>query len=302
MTSALPAPVEAFLEHLRIERRCSPHTLRNYRIDLERFCRYLREQSLDLLNGVADADVRLFAAAEHRKGLAPRSIQRRLSAVRALYRYLGRERQAASNPATTVTAPRARKRLPGTLDADQVGRLLALPGDTPLVRRDRAMFELLYSSGLRLDELVSIDRGDLDLADATCRVVGKGRKERIVPVGRYALAALNDWFKVRGEFAAADDPAVFVSQRGARVSHRTVQARLDYWARRQGIEQRVHPHMLRHSFATHVLESSRDLRGVQELLGHADIGTTQVYTHLDFQHLAQIYDAAHPRAKTRDRG
>ncbi|MEM8981523.1 MAG: tyrosine recombinase XerC [Pseudomonadota bacterium] len=297
----LPDPVSAFLEHLRSERRCSAHTLRNYELDLQRFCRWIDAESLDLLNGVADADIRRFAAAEHRRGLAPRSIQRRLSAIRALYRFLGREQRVDANPASSIQAPKAGKRLPATLDADQLTRLLQLPGDSALVQRDRAMFELLYSSGLRLDELVGLDLGDLDIADATVRVVGKGSKERIVPVGRFALAAYRDWLSVRGELAGHTTQAVFVSQRGQRISHRNVQARLDYWARRQGIEQRVHPHLLRHSFATHVLESSHDLRGVQELLGHADIGTTQVYTHLDFQHLAQIYDATHPRAKTRKR-
>ncbi|MEM1263090.1 MAG: tyrosine recombinase XerC [Pseudomonadota bacterium] len=297
----LPDPVSAFLEHLRSERRCAAHTLRNYELDLQRFCRWVDAESLHLLHGVDETAVRRFAAAEHRRGLAPRSIQRRLSAVRALYRFLGREQQVDANPASSIQAPKAAKRLPATLDADQLTRLLQLPGDSPLVRRDRAMFELLYSSGLRLDELVTLDLGDLDISDATVQVLGKGSKERIVPVGRFALAAYGDWLAVRGELADRETPAVFVSQRGRRISHRSVQARLDYWARRQGIEQRVHPHLLRHSFATHVLESSHDLRGVQELLGHADIGTTQVYTHLDFQHLAQIYDATHPRAKTRKR-
>ena len=298
MNTALQERVDGFLEHLRSERRCSVHTIRNYRIDLARFTAWLSRQELADTDAT-DADIRLFAAAEHRGGLSPRSIQRRLSAVRAFYRWSSREMGVRRNPATTVTAPKARKRLPGALDADQMARLLAIPGDTPLVRRDKAMLELLYSSGLRLSELVALDLGELDVADGTVRVLGKGAKERIVPVGRYALAAYQDWLRVRGEFAAADEPAVFVSQRGRRISHRSVQARLDHWARHQGIGARVHPHLLRHSFATHVLESSQNLRGVQELLGHADIGTTEIYTHLDFQHLAQIYDAAHPRARSR---
>ena len=302
MTESLSPDVSAFLEHLRSERRCSAHTIKNYRIDLARYTAWLAETGHSDPATLRDADIRQFAATEHRQGLAPRSIQRRLSAVRTFYRWLGRERGIARNPATGISAPKARRRLPGTLDADQMGRLLDLPGDSPLVRRDKAILELLYSSGLRLDELVSLNLGDLDTADATVRVLGKGARERIVPVGRHALAAYDQWLRVRGELATATEPAVFVSRRGTRLSHRSVQARLDYWARRQGIEQRVHPHLLRHSFATHVLESSRDLRGVQELLGHANIGTTQIYTHLDFQHLAQIYDASHPRARTRRRG
>ena len=199
----------------------------------------------------------------------------------------------------SVSAPKGRKRLPENLDADRMARLLEIPGDGLLVDRDRAILELLYSSGLRLAELTDLNVGDVDMQDATVRVTGKGNKDRIVPVGSRALQALSRWQVSRGTLAEADEPALFVSNRGTRLSRRSVQARVDHWARRQGIDSKVYPHLFRHSFATHLLESSHDLRGVQELLGHANISTTQVYTHLDFQHLAQIYDKTHPRARAR---
>ncbi len=196
-----------------------------------------------------------------------------------------------------MSAPKSPKRLPGNLDADRMARLLDIPGDTAIVNRDRAILELLYSSGLRLAELVDLDCDDVDMRDATVRVTGKGNKDRIVPVGRQALGALQRWHKSRSEYAPPDETALFVNNRGSRLSRRSVQARVKHWARRQGIDANVFPHLFRHSFATHILESSHDLRGVQELLGHANISTTQVYTHLDFQHLAQIYDQTHPRAR-----
>jgi integrase/recombinase XerC len=201
------------------------------------------------------------------------------------------------NPALEVRAPKAPRRLPHTLDADQMARLLEIPAGGGLTARDRALMELLYSSGLRLAELVGLDLGDLDLKDRTVRLLGKGRKSRIVPVGRLALAALRAWLKERAALAAADQLALFVGRRGKRLGPRAIQARVSYWAKRQGLAVHVHPHLFRHSFASHLLESGGELRGVQELLGHADISTTQIYTHLDFQHLARIYDAAHPRAR-----
>jgi integrase/recombinase XerC len=214
-----------------------------------------------------------------------------------------REKHVKSNPVVSVSAPKSGKRLPGNLDADRMARLLDIPGDSAIINRDRAILELLYSSGLRLAELTDLDRGDVDHQDATVRVTGKGNKDRIVPVGRQALSALAKWNKSRREMAPLDEEALFVSNRGTRISRRSVQARVVHWARRQGIDTKVSPHLFRHSFATHLLESSHDLRGVQELLGHANISTTQVYTHLDFQHLAQIYDKTHPRAraKTKDK-
>ena len=230
---------------------------------------------------------------------APTSLRRRLSAVRTFCHWLVREGELGHNPAIDVRTPKPARHLPAVLDTDLVGRLLDIPGDAPDVLRDRAILELFYSSGLRLAELCALDLGDVDLHDAQVRVTGKGAKTRIVPVGRFARAAIQAWLAVRGSLAQAGEAALFVGARGARRCARAVQGRVSYWAQRQGIGRHVHPHMLRHSFATHVLESSGDLRAVQELLGHADIKTTQVYTHLDFQHLAQVYDAAHPRAKRR---
>lgn len=243
--------------------------------------------------------MRSFSASCYRRGLAARSIQRRLSAARTFYRWLGREKRVSRNPVASVSAPKSPKRLPGNLDADRMSRLLDIRGDGPLVLRDRAILELFYSSGLRLAELASLNLADLDLPDAVVRVTGKGSKERVVPVGSKAREALAAWLPVRASLAGQDETAVFVSRSGNRLSHRAVQQRVALRARQQGIDARVYPHLLRHSFATHLLESSHDLRGVQELLGHANISTTQVYTHLDFQHLAQIYDATHPRARTR---
>jgi len=222
-----------------------------------------------------------------------------LSAVRTFLSYLIETGVLKANAAVHVQAPKPPRRLPATLDADQVASLLAISGEEPLTLRDRAILELFYSSGLRLAELVGLDLGDVDAADRTVRVLGKGSKTRVVPVGKQALAALHDWLQVRPELARHGELALFVTRRGERVSARAVQLRVNEWARRQGAPTGVHPHMLRHSFATHVLESSGDLRAVQEMLGHASLSTTQIYTHLDFQHLAHVYDQAHPRARRR---
>ncbi|HYL03630.1 MAG TPA: tyrosine recombinase XerC [Steroidobacteraceae bacterium] len=308
-----PAALEClarFRRYLSSEQRLSAHTDAGYARDLAALVRYCDRLGLTDWSALDSQHIRAFAAHSHAAGLAPRSIQRRLSAVRSFYRFLEREHAAAGtpsgrrrgarsapNPALEVRAPKAARRLPQTLDADQMARLLEIPGDEALSARDRALMELLYSSGLRLAELVGLDVGHLDLPDRTVRVLGKGRKTRIVPVGRHALAALRAWLKERAAFARPQEPALFVSRSGGRLGPRAVQARVDYWARRQGLSQHVHPHLFRHSFASHLLESGGELRGVQELLGHADISTTQIYTHLDFQHLARIYDAAHPRAR-----
>jgi integrase/recombinase XerC len=293
--------IDRFIDHLKYERQLSPLTRKHYRRDLEALCAFCTDAGLDRWAQL-DADrVRAFAAACFRRGLAARSIQRRLSAARTFFRFLLREKHVRVNPVLSVSAPKSGKRLPGNLDADRMAKLLDIPGDSAIVDRDRAILELLYSSGLRLSELTGLDCGDVDMADATVRVTGKGRKDRIVPVGRHALAALGRWHRSRRDLAAADERALFVSNRGTRLGARSVQARVKHWARRQGIDSNVYPHLFRHSFATHLLESSHDLRGVQELLGHANISTTQVYTHLDFQHLAQIYDRTHPRARARNR-
>jgi integrase/recombinase XerC len=264
---------------------------------LLKFC---EEQDISQWGDLDSEHIRAFSAQSYRRGLAAKSIQRRLSAARTFFRYLLREKHVKTNPIVSVSAPKSPKRLPGNLDADRMARLLDIPGDTAIINRDRAILELLYSSGLRLTELVDLDLGDVDAQDATVRVTGKGNKDRIVPVGRKALAALARWLKSRSELAPADETAMFVSNRGTRISQRSVQARVSHWAKQQGIDAKVFPHLFRHSFATHILESSHDLRGVQELLGHANISTTQVYTHLDFQHLAQIYDQTHPRARKKD--
>ena len=289
--------LEKYLHHLAMERRVSPHTTSSYRRDLESLESFCDHQDIGDWCDLDTHRVRQYAASCHRKGLAPRSIQRRLSAVRGLFNYLIREGQTTINPAVDVSAPKASRRLPETLDADTMARLLEIPTTTSEAIRDKAILELLYSSGLRLQELTGLDLDQLDLKDRTVRVLGKGSKTRILPVGRYAVEALATWLKCRGELAARDETAVFVGRRGKRISPRVVQARVKHWARHQGIPARVYPHLFRHSFATHLLESSGDLRAVQELLGHADIGTTQIYTHLDFQHLARIYDKAHPRAR-----
>jgi integrase/recombinase XerC len=286
-----------FLAHLSVERRLSPHTDTSYRGDLQRLVGYCDRNHVRNWRSVDSQHVRMFAAAEFRQGSSPRTIQRRLSALRSFFNFMIRERALDANPAVGVQAPKARKRLPETMDVDLMARLLEFRADTQLGVRDKAIMELFYSSGLRLAELVGLNLGDVDHGDRTVRVLGKGSKTRVVPVGKHALEAIARWLKDRAGLAASGEPALFVSNRGARLGARAVQKRIAGWARHQGLGRHVHPHLFRHSFATHLLESSQDLRGVQELLGHANISTTQVYTHLDFQHLAKIYDAAHPRAR-----
>lgn len=286
--------IARFITYLRNERQLSAHTLSNYRRDLDNFAGFCRHRNIGDSDAVHTADVRQWLAALHRKGMAPSSLHRALSALRSFYKYRNRL-GSRHNPAAGVSAPKAAKSLPKALDADSLQQFLAIEGDDWLSVRDRAMLELFYSSGLRLAELVGLDRTDLDLRDALVTVTGKGRKTRTVPVGRFALEALDHWLRRRGE-VDSDSPAVFISQRGGRISPRAVQQRLKKYSLQQGVGQPVHPHMLRHSFASHLLESSGDLRAVQELLGHANISTTQVYTHLDFQHLAKVYDRSHPRA------
>ena len=259
--------IERFIRHLEIERRLSELTRKHYRRDLLALAAFCDEAGVDRWQDLDSEHVRAFSAASYRRGLASRSIQRRLSAARTFFRFLLREKHVRINPVVSVSAPKAGKRLPGNLDADRMARLLDIPGGGAIIDRDRAILELLYSSGLRLSELTGLDCGDVDPQDATVRVTGKGNKDRIVPVGRMALAALAKWHRSRPELAAAGEKALFVSNRGGRLSARSVQARVKHWARRQGIDTNVFPHLFRHSFATHLLESSHDLRGVQELLG-----------------------------------
>jgi len=302
MDAACRTAVERFLAHLAHERRLSPRTLDAYRRDLTTLEGFRVRQGIEDWTGLDSQHLREFAAHDHRRGLKPRSIRRRLSAARSFFGFLIREGELGANPAAQVRAPRAPRRLPNTLDADSMARLLDFMPADALEARDLAMMELFYSAGLRLAELVGLDLPDLDLGDGMARVTGKGSRTRLAPVGRKATEALGRWLEGRAGIAAVGERAVFVTRRGGRIHPRTVQARVRYWARRQGIPSHVHPHLFRHSFASHLLESSGDLRGVQELLGHADIGSTQIYTHLDFQHLARIYDAAHPRARRRKRG
>jgi len=292
--------IDKFIRHLEFERRLSPQTCKSYRHDLESLLEFREYSGVDSWGGMDSEHFRAYSASCYRKGLSARSIQRRLSACRTFFRYLIREKHISKNPITDVSAPKGKKRLPGNLDADRMAHLLDIRGKGPLVDRDRAILELLYSSGLRLSELTGLNCGDVDMQGATVHVTGKGNKDRIIPVGRKALKALRQWDQSRVQLATGDEKALFVSNRGTRISPRSVQARVTHWARRQGIDAKVYPHLFRHSFATHLLESSHDLRGVQELLGHANISTTQVYTHLDFQHLAQIYDQTHPRARKKD--
>jgi integrase/recombinase XerC len=286
--------LRAYLEHLANERRLSTHTAQSYRRDITALMALAAATPLDRLQ---TRDVRRFVAQLHARGLGARSLARALSAWRGFFNYLGRDHGFRHNPCVGVRPPRSSRKLPQALSPDAAARLMAVGGEGALTVRDKAILELFYSSGLRLSELTGLGLADINFDDATVRVTGKGAKTRIVPVGSFALAALKVWLAARGTLAPAGQDALFVNRSGARLSPRAVQSRLEGWAVKLGLGRRVHPHVLRHSFASHMLQSSGDLRAVQEMLGHASISTTQVYTQLDFQHLAKVYDAAHPRAK-----
>ena len=286
--------LRGYLEHLSNERRLSPHTLSNYARDIDALIALAGSARLDRL-GVHE--IRRFVAQLHGRGLDGRSLARMLSAWRGFYHYLARDHGYATNPCLGIRAPKAAKKLPRSLSPDEAAQLMRVEGDGALVARDKAMLELFYSSGLRLSELTGLAVRDVSLRDATVQVTGKGSKTRIVPVGRHALEALKNWLTHREGVVPPGETALFVAKGGARLSGRAVAQRVGHWAKRFGLAGKVHPHMLRHSFASHVLQSSGDLRAVQEMLGHASVSTTQVYTHLDFQHLAKAYDAAHPRAR-----
>ena len=291
------ALVEEYLDALKHQRRLSPATLRNYAHALDLLFFLLDQRNLDSLDA---AQVRRFIGVLHAKGLSARTLALTLSAWRGCYRWLVRQRGFRSNPVLGIRAPKAARPLPKALSVEAAQRLLEDGEEDSVVSlRDRAMFELLYSSGLRLGELVAlnVDDGRLDLSQGEVTVTGKGAKTRTVPVGARAREALRQWLLVRNNLATQGEKAIFVGSRGKRIAPAVVGVRLRAWARRRGLNQPVHPHMLRHSFATHLLQSSQDLRAVQEMLGHSSISTTQVYTHLDFQALAKVYDAAHPRAK-----
>lgn len=286
--------LRGYLEHLSNERRLSRHTLSNYARDIGKL---LELSAGTPLGHISAQQVRRHVAQLHARGLHGRTLARMLSAWRGLFNYLARDHGFAHNPCVGIRAPRAAKRLPHALSPDEAGRLMEVPAADALAVRDKAIMELLYSSGLRLSELTGLAQDDVNLRDATVRVTGKGAKTRILPVGRLALTALRQWLAVRGQIAPAEEKALFVGREGSALGARAVQVRLKQWAVRLGLADKVHPHALRHSFASHLLQSSGDLRAVQEMLGHASISTTQVYTHLDFQHLAKAYDAAHPRAR-----
>jgi len=295
------APVEHplvsdFLSHLIRERRLSPHTAEGYSHDVRVLLDLTREQE-SALQDLQIHQIRRFIARLHGRGLGGKSLARMLSAWRGFFNYLARDHGFTRNPCTGVRPPKSPKALPKALSPDEATRLVSFAQNDPLAVRDRAMFELLYSSGLRLSELTSLGLSDISFADATVRVIGKGNKTRVVPVGSHALQALQAWLSVREALPRRNESALFLNQRGDSIGPRAVQSRLKAWGIKQGLSGHVHPHMLRHSFASHVLQSSGDLRAVQEMLGHASISTTQVYTHLDFQYLAKVYDQAHPRAK-----
>lgn len=308
----LAAHIDSFLAYLREERQLSPLTTDAYSRDLRRllhFCQHNKEIDIHRWSDLSTSQVRRFVAELRVSGLSGKSLQRVLSAIRSFFNYLSRELEVRHNPAKGISAPKQDKKLPATLDADQVAQLLNIEDTGWHAIRDKAVMELFYSSGLRLSELVDLDTTDLDLDDGSLRVTGKGNRTRTLPIGRKAVTAIRHWLDCRNEppakqsagrrHAAISHQALFISERGTRIGRRTVQARMRKWQLQQHLPGNLHPHMLRHSFASHMLESSGDLRAVQELLGHADISTTQIYTHLDFQHLADVYDKAHPRARSR---
>lgn len=289
--------IPRFLDYLQVERGLSPLTIKAYQRDLHAFKQGMEQRSITHPAKVSEHDVRSFVAAMHRKGQGGKTLQRLLSAIRSFYAWLLREGEAKANPATSVRAPKSGRKLPATLDTDAISHLLDFPCDSTIATRDKAIMELFYSSGLRLAELAGLHWDQFDLNGGMLTVTGKGNKTRMMPVGGKALGALLAWRKVRVEFAGSDMETVFVGRTGNPLTPRAIQGRVRYWAKKQGLPQNVYPHLLRHSFASHLLESSGDLRAVQELLGHSDISTTQIYTHLDFQHLAKVYDQAHPRAR-----
>ncbi|ASF44663.1 tyrosine recombinase XerC [Methylovulum psychrotolerans] len=288
----------AFFTQLAEEKRASRHTVKSYQLDMANLYRYCTDKAITQWRDVQAADIRAHIAGRHRQGIASKSLQRELSAIRSFYHYLLQHQYANINPAQHVKAPKQARKLPKTLDVDQVKGLLEAGTSSILEVRDLAMFELFYSSGLRLSELSALNLEDIDLGDHSLRVrAGKGDKARYLPIGGKAIAALENWLPQRQKYAKPEDSALFIAAKGSRLGQRNIELRLKVWCQKKGIAEAVHPHMLRHSFASHLLEASQDLRGVQELLGHSNISTTQIYTHLDFQHLADIYDKAHPRAK-----
>ncbi|KAA8596414.1 MULTISPECIES: tyrosine recombinase XerC [Vibrio] len=301
LPSSLQKPLSRFYEYLRSEKGLSLHTQRNYKQQLETMAAHLVTLGLKDWGQVDAAWVRQLASKGMREGMKASSIATRLSSLRSFFDFLVLRGEMNANPAKGVSAPRKQRPLPKNLDVDEVGQLLEVNGDDPLSIRDRAMMEVMYGAGLRLAELVGINLKDVLGRQGEIRVIGKGDKERKAPFSGLAKEWVDKWLKVRGELASPGETALFVSKLGTRISHRSVQKRMEEWGKKQSVASHISPHKLRHSFATHVLESSQNLRAVQELLGHENISTTQVYTHLDFQHLAQAYDQAHPRARKKNR-
>ncbi|AOV88672.1 Tyrosine recombinase XerC [Vibrio parahaemolyticus] len=285
---------------MRSEKGLSLHTQRNYKQQLETMAQHLAEMGLKDWSQVDAGWVRQLAGKGMREGMKASSLATRLSSLRSFFDFLILRGEMSANPAKGVSAPRKKRPLPKNLDVDEVNQLLEVNEDDPLAIRDRAMMELMYGAGLRLAELVSVDVRDVQLRSGELRVIGKGDKERKVPFSGMATEWVGKWLRVRGDLAAPGEPALFVSKLGTRISHRSVQKRMAEWGQKQSVASHISPHKLRHSFATHMLESSNNLRAVQELLGHENISTTQIYTHLDFQHLAQAYDQAHPRARKKN--
>ena len=296
--------ISSFLKHLSVEKRLAKNTVLSYQRDLKSLEKFITEQKNRTLETSTGADVKDFVASDFKKGLSARTIQRKTSAIRAFFDFLEEIEEIKVNPAKNIRSPKTKSNLPRTIDPDQITKILKGSSNTVFEVRDKAMLELFYSCGLRLSELVGLNLTDVSLAESSLKVLGKGNKERILPIGRKAKEALLKWLKRRGQVKKNQNTSVkalFLSNRGTRISRRNVQKRLTVWGKKLGVAEKIYPHKIRHSFATHLLESSQDLRAVQELLGHENIGTTQIYTHLDFQHLAKIYDKAHPRAR-RNRG
>ncbi len=287
-----------FLAQLTIEKRASQYTVKSYKRDLNCLSTYCESKSISLWTDLKQTDIRSYMASRHRQGLSSTSLQRELSAIRSFFNFLLKNQLTDNNPGQYIKAPKKTRKLPKTLDVDQIKSLLEAGTNSTIEIRDLAMFELFYSSGIRLSELAQLNLTDIDLTDKSLMVrSGKGGKSRMLPIGSKAVVAINTWLEHRIKSITSTETALFISTSGTRLGQRSIELRLKQWCKKKGIAENIHPHMLRHSFATHLLESSQDLRAVQELLGHSNISTTQIYTHLDFQHLADVYDSAHPRAK-----
>lgn len=285
-----------YWDFLRIEKQASPHTISNYQRQLQAVSELLAQAEINTWQQVEASTVRWILIQSHKQKLGAKSIGLRLVALRQFLAFLVKRGELKVNPAQGIKAPKVGKHLPKNIDAEQVTQLLNIQSDKPLAQRDLAMMELMYSSGLRLSELQGLNLDNIDLTNGEVKVLGKGNKERIVPIGSKAITAIQNWLVVREQFQPKEN-ALFINQRGGRLSHRSIQLAMEKWGKIQALDTHLHPHKLRHSFATHLLKASQDLRAVQELLGHSSLSTTQIYTHLDFQHLAKIYDTAHPRAR-----